>query len=168
VPGLFQTQEYAMAVIAPVRSHFTQLRLRQTVDSRIARQDILFGQDAIRIRSVIDEGVLHRRVGSSEIMERQLGHLLELAGLPNITIQVLPFERGASPGLDGPFTLLYFAEEWMSTMIYVEGQLGQMLQDREEDVARCREEFAVLAATAASEQESLQIIHIVRRTLSGE
>jgi hypothetical protein len=55
--------------------------------------------------TVLDESVLHRLIGSPQIMADQLTHLAELYDRPNISIQVLPSETGASAGLSGAFDL---------------------------------------------------------------
>jgi transcriptional regulator with XRE-family HTH domain len=88
VSGLLQTEDYARA----------QLRTYPGVDeatvaarlvSRMERQRRLFSRDVLAW-FVIDELCLYRLVGSAEIMAGQMGHLLEVAAMPNVTIQILP------------------------------------------------------------------------------
>ncbi len=167
MPGLFQTREYATETVKPVRTNFTELRLRQTVESRLARQQILTGANAIQTRAVIDEAALRRRVGSSEVMRKQIIHLLKLSQESNVTIRVLPFRLGANPGQDGPFMILDFAEEWMGSLVYVESQLGQVLQDKETVVNRCRGIFDVLLRQAASDQESREFMRSAIAAFEG-
>jgi hypothetical protein len=67
---------------------------------------------------VLDEAVLHRQIGGPEVRRAQLRHLL---GRPHVTIQVLPFEVGAHPGLAGSFTVLFFPPSAGLTTVFANG-----------------------------------------------
>ena len=54
------------------------------------QQRVLGRDDPPSAWFVIDELSLYREVGSAEIMAAQLRHLLEVAAMPKVTIQVLP------------------------------------------------------------------------------
>lgn len=90
VHGLFQTQEYARALLAThpgVTSEVVAARLA----SRMERQcRVLMRDDPPQVSCVVDHVALFRRVGSPEGMARQMSHLAEMASLPNVTLQVLP------------------------------------------------------------------------------
>ncbi|GID32173.1 hypothetical protein Abr02nite_71560 [Paractinoplanes brasiliensis] len=168
LPGLLQIEEYAIEAIRPVRSDFSPLRLSQLVDTRLTRQGILAGtsdKQATVLRAVIDEAVLLRRVGGPDIMRKQLDHLLMMSERNNVTLRVLPFEAGAHPAQDGPFTILNFSQEWMGNLVYVEGPLGQVLVDRAGVVDGCRENFDTLMSISANDQESRKIIRSARAGL---
>lgn len=86
--GLLQTEAYAAA----------QLRTfpgvgAETVSTRMAtrmeRQQRLFSRDVLSW-FVIDEVALYRRVGTSEVMAAQMRRLLDVAAMPNVTLQILP------------------------------------------------------------------------------
>jgi len=55
--------------------------------------------------TVIDEWVLHRLIGSPEVMYEQLTHLAEMSARPSISVQVVPSENGANAGLGGAFDI---------------------------------------------------------------
>jgi transcriptional regulator with XRE-family HTH domain len=158
IPGLLQTPEYSRAVLDVLRPHFTDARVEQTVKSRLARQQILTGDSPARIHAVIDESVLERTLGRPEIMRTQLKHLLEAGEADNIVIQILRKDAGASPGLDGTFTLLNFTSGFEFSALYLEGQFGQIIQLEKEQIDRCRENFRILAALAADPTESSRLI----------
>jgi transcriptional regulator with XRE-family HTH domain len=86
VDGLFQTEDYARALIAVtgVTGEVTAARL----GARMERQRRVLGR--CRISYVLDQSALYRLVGSPEIMEAQLRHLLDVAVMPNIVLQVMP------------------------------------------------------------------------------
>ncbi|WP_305789763.1 helix-turn-helix domain-containing protein [Symbioplanes lichenis] len=159
IPGLLQTEAYAKEVIRPVRLDFSADRLAQAVESRMGRQQILSGDSALHLHIVIDEAVLHRVVGDHDVMRDQLAHLGAMAGRPNIRVQVLPFTAGASPGLDGSFSLLSFVGGGsLPPVVYTEGQLGQLFERRPEEVARCRQAFVLLTELALDPAQSIETI----------
>lgn len=53
-------------------------------------------------------------------MRAQLRHLIEMAELPNITLQVVSFSLGGHTAAGGPFTLLRFAERDLPDIVYLE------------------------------------------------
>jgi len=158
VPGLLQTRNYAAAVLEPLRSYLGKERVTQTVDSRVARQQILSGDNAVRFHAVVDEGVLYRQIGGAEVMRTQICRLIEVCHLPNVTIQILPFSIGAHPGLDGPFTVLSFTDVEMSAITYTEGQLGQIFQDSADEVSHKVGIFGTLSNLAANPELSYSIL----------
>lgn len=101
IPGLFQTPDYTRAILNTARP------VRSTVDDvtnfRMDRQRILAGEDAPTVEAVIYEAALHMHQGGPETMRTQLLRLIELAKLPNVTIQIYPFQAGAYPAFSGPF-----------------------------------------------------------------
>ncbi len=103
IPGLFQTAEYARALFLAAGAD--QDRADDLVTVRLDRQAILERPDPPHVVAVIDESVLHRLIGSPQIMADQLAHLADQAERPNISVQVLPSETGANAGLSGAFDL---------------------------------------------------------------
>jgi transcriptional regulator with XRE-family HTH domain len=167
VPGLLQTKEYAKEVIAPMRAHFPADQLRWRVESRMQRQLVLTGESPLLFHSVFDEGVLHRVVGGRDVTREQLHHIRTVATrLPNVTVQILPFSAGATPALDGAFAVLDFAEDLLPTVVYAEGQLGQIFEDIPGEVNRIKAIFANLVGLAADPDQSLKMIDARIRELS--
>ena len=73
--------------------------------------------------AVFDEAVLHRAVGGSAVMGGQLQHLIEVAKMPKVTLQVIPYSTGAHPAMDSMFTIVEFGGVAPS-VVYVEGLMG--------------------------------------------
>jgi transcriptional regulator with XRE-family HTH domain len=90
VHGLFQTADYArvfLSTLASVPAEVVEARLA----NRLARQQrVLHREDPPAVTCIIDHVALYRGVGSPEIMAAQMRHLLEVASLPNVTLQMLP------------------------------------------------------------------------------
>ena len=104
LPGLFQTEDYARAILA-VRPGADPDTIDEHLTGRMDRQAILDRADAPHIWSIIDEGVLHRRIGDSKIMRDQLEHLVDLSARPKVGVQVVPLSAGTHAGLLGAFII---------------------------------------------------------------
>jgi len=127
VPGLFQTPEYARAVIAETRPALDPAEVGRRVVARSARQQAVFGRDdAPDIHVVLDEAALHRRVGGAEVMLQQLADLGKVSAQPGITVQVVPFAAGASAVLEGDFVILAFPDPEDPPVAYAEGLFGDL------------------------------------------
>jgi hypothetical protein len=84
--------------------------------------------------AVIDEAALRRPFGGATVMRDQLEYLLEMAELPNVTVQVLPFSAGSHAAAGGPFTLLRFAEPDLPDVVYLEQLNSAVYVDKRSDV----------------------------------
>ena len=104
VPGLLQTEAYARSVLE-WGGLLDPAEVEQRVASRMERQAILAKPRPPTVIAIIDEGVLHRLVGTPAVMADQCAHLLASAVLPNVHLHVVPAAAGAHPGLAGPFIL---------------------------------------------------------------
>ena len=98
------------------------------------RQERFTQKDGPRLWAVIDEAALKRPIGGQEVMAEQLQHLLEVAALPNITIQVMPFKFGMHAAEGGAFSILRFPESDLSDVVYVEQLWGALYLDKREDI----------------------------------
>jgi transcriptional regulator with XRE-family HTH domain len=133
VPGLLQTPDYARAVLRAGVPKWVPDIVENRVSGRIARQRVLYAERPPRLDAVVDESVLHRIVGNRAIMRAQLGRLLEVAALPNLTLRVVPFEAGAPPAANHKFIILSFAPPAVSDVVYIEGLTGeQWIEDPHE------------------------------------
>src|SRR5215472_10322003 len=124
VPGLAQIADYARALFEAWRQPVDEID--QMVSTRMDRQSILDRPDPPSLWVIVDESVLHRRIGSTKIMYDQLTHLAEMADRPKVTAQVVPTEAGAHVGLQGAFIIA--SVEGVGT-VYLEGpNQGQTTQ----------------------------------------
>lgn len=119
VPGLLQAQVYTEALSLALNPTCTPEEIQRIVRLRADRQQRLTADDPLTVRALIDEAALRREVGGREVMRAQIRHLTEVAALPNVTLQALPFSTGAHSGMLGAFTALRFPEEPMNT-VYLE------------------------------------------------
>lgn len=107
VPGLLQTPRYALALHEAQDIRTEAHAIANKVDARIKRQAILERSPALHLQVVLDDAVLRRNVGGTEVMVEQIDHLHSMAQRPNVDIQVLRFTTGAHPaGSGGHFLVL--------------------------------------------------------------
>jgi len=133
IPGLLQTDDYARSVMVRVLEE-TPEEIERRVEVRTARQAVLSRPDPPRLWAVVDEAALRRPVGGAEIMRDQIERLIEAAGLPNVTLQVLRFGAGAHPAMVGAFSLLRFADIELPDVVYLEHLTGAIYLDKRDDV----------------------------------
>ncbi len=150
IPGLFQTERYAEAINRATGPGLTGEALEQRVEVRLTRQAVLTRPSPLEMRVVLDESALRRLVGGADVMQEQIARLLELAALPNIIVQAIPFSAGAHPGtLVGPFVVLRYSDPADPDVLYIEGAADPYL-DREGEVERYTKTFDHLRGSALS------------------
>jgi transcriptional regulator with XRE-family HTH domain len=160
VPGLLQIAEYAWAVHAGGLPRQDDNVIGQWIEARATRQRILTRPNPPSLHVVLDEAVLHRVVGSPEIMRAQLNRVVEAMALPNVKIQIIPYASGAHPALDSVFTLLEFSRP-ASDVIYVEGLVGHIYLEQARDVRRYSDVFDRLSVMALSQRKSRELLRKV-------
>ena len=107
IPGLLQIPDYAHAL---VKSHGNPDDVvERSVEIRMHRQSVL-EPDGPEIYIVLDESVLHRVIGNEDVLRRQLKRIKEVAALPHVVIQILPFSAGIHPAMKSSFSILEFSE----------------------------------------------------------
>ncbi|KAB8169940.1 helix-turn-helix domain-containing protein [Streptomyces sp. 3MP-14] len=161
VPGLLQTEAYVRVLHENALAGLRNEEVDRQVLVRMARQEVLRrALMPLRLTAVINEAVLHRRVGDGEIMRDQLTHIVEVVeALPNVKIQVVPFAAGAHPGMNGKFTVLRFPENAaLKSIVYLENLADAWVSRRERDIDRYEEAFTDLQALAPGPVESLNMI----------
>ena len=164
VPGLFQTESYARAVIVTDAAGETPEEIERRVTLRMMRQKLLSEPQAPTFWAVLDEASLRRPYGTPQVMHDQLDHLAAVAGLPNVILQVLPFDRGSEAAAAGPFTLLRFAEPDLPDVVYMEQPTCAVYLDKPADVEFYRAAMDRIATAALPPAES----RVLLRRLADE
>jgi transcriptional regulator with XRE-family HTH domain len=158
IPGLFQTEAYAQAIITETIPDVDPETLDQRVEVRLTRQAVLARERPVQVRAVLDETCIRRLVGGREVMRSQLSRLLELAERSNVIIQVLPFDVGAHPGtMLGPFIVLGFDNPADPGVVYIEGD-SDPYPDREGDLQRYTVAFDRLRSLALSAPQTNDLL----------
>ena len=158
VPGLFQTEDYARAVTVLGHRSAPPSEIERRVGLRMQRQDLLATQEPPRIWAVIDESALRRPVGGRDVMRAQLRHLMEVAELPRVTLQVMPFSQGGHPAAGGSFTIMRFAEPDLPDIVYIEQLTGALYLDRRDEADNYMEVMNRLSAEAETPADSTDLL----------
>lgn len=156
--GLLQTSDYARAVLHGRLPGHAAWEIDQLVHLRRRRHQALTADPPLRLHSVIDEAVLARPTGGPGVMVGQLDRLLELAELPSVTLQVLPFSAGVSRAHVGRFAVLEIPAELGSDLVHTEGHAGETFLDGPEDLATFRTVLAGVRADALTPQRSRETV----------
>ncbi|GAA3827429.1 hypothetical protein GCM10023083_70510 [Streptomyces phyllanthi] len=132
--------------------------MEKRVQVRLRRQERIAADEPLRLWAVIDEAALRRVVGSRLIMREQLEQLAEKSQLPHVTVQILPFEMGAHPGLNGQYAVLEFPDAADSSVVYIEGVTSDLYLEKAHDVQKYSVMYEHLRAQALSAEQSRQFI----------
>jgi hypothetical protein len=158
VPGLLQTPEYARAMHrGSLPAEFTPERADKLIEVRLRRQQVLTRDPPLRLEAILDEAVLHRVVGSLEVMAAQLQHLVKAGNMPNVTLRAIPNGAGAHPAMDNMFNILEFGDV-APRLVYVEGLMGWLFIERERDVIRYEQVLEHLREIALDPKETIDLI----------
>lgn len=154
VPGLLQTADYAHALIRGINQDIAEDEVERRVAARLARQQILRRAEPPKLHVILDEGLLQRPVGAPRVMRNQLRFLAEAAEEPNITVQVLPRMVGASPALEGPFSILTLPDP-IPDVGYSEGPGRAVYIEDRELVRTYTLRFGILTEQSLSQVDSV-------------
>jgi Domain of unknown function (DUF5753)/Helix-turn-helix domain len=157
VPGLLQTQEGARAVILLGNSCSSAEDIERRVALRMKRQKILTQPGAPNFWVVIDEAALWRLDGRLA-MQKQIRHLIEMAELANITLQVIPLYSGAHAAIGGPFTILRFSEPDLPDLVYLEQLTSALYLDKNQDVQHYQVVMDRLCVQAKPPAETIRFL----------
>ena len=157
VPGLLQTQGYALSLIRLGNAPTEEDVLRRA-EARMSRQDILRRETPPRVWAVVDEGALRRPIGGAKVMREQLKHLIDMCDHPAVTLQVLPFQVASHPAMGGPFTILRFSEPDLRDVVYIEQLTSALYLDKPAEVDSYLEVMEQLCLQAEPTARTAQIL----------
>jgi transcriptional regulator with XRE-family HTH domain len=163
VHGLLQTAEYARAGHEGAMPRISPDRIEMQIEAKLTRQLILRRDNPPRFAAVLDEAALHRMVGGRQVMAEQMAKILQMSALPNVVVQVLPYELGAHPAMESNFTILELPNPTPG-IVFVEGLIGSTYLERPDDLKRYREIFNQLQSIALSPKDTADLIANLSRS----
>jgi transcriptional regulator with XRE-family HTH domain len=165
VPGLFQTGDYARALIREHAPDMSDGEIDRRVELRLARQAILRRPvDPPLLRVAFGEPVLRCSVGGARVMAGQLDRLAEASELPNVSLRVVPVAAGLHAGmLSGPFEILRFpvngnGDESEPPTVYTGIYTGALYLDKPHEVNRYDQAFGKIWKTALDDVAARALI----------
>ncbi|MFJ2261215.1 helix-turn-helix domain-containing protein [Streptomyces sp. NPDC087844] len=163
VPGLFQTPEYTRALGVSEGSWDDPDDIERMVQVKQMRKERLLGERPLRLYAVVWEAALRQQVGGPDVMRAQLERLLELAELPNVRLQVLPFRAGAHPCIGGPFSIISFAEDEALDVVQSDTVTGMTWVENEMESNTYSVLFDRTARLGLAPRDSLTLIDSLRK-----
>jgi transcriptional regulator with XRE-family HTH domain len=154
IPGLLQTEDYARAVITGTLPTASHTEVEQRVRARIERQELLRGDDPLKLWAIVDEAAIRRVVGSPAIMRAQIKHITDATHAASITFQMIPYGKGAHPGMSGQFVHMSFGDPLDPELVYIDTLAGNLFLEADPDISRYRTMFEHLQAIALSPRET--------------
>jgi transcriptional regulator with XRE-family HTH domain len=163
VNALFQTEDYARAVTRLSHQGAPLSEIEHRVALRLKRQELLSRASPPWIWSVMDESVLRRPAGGPAVLRAQLHRLIEVASMPHVTIQVVPFARAGHAGESGSFTLLRFEERDLPDVVYIEQLTSAIYLEQRPDVEHYLEVMDQLSGNALTPEATSRFIEQAAR-----
>lgn len=171
VPGLFQTADYARAVISSGPLAPSTEDIESYVQFRLRRQKaILRSMRPIHVRAVIGEATLRRVMGTRRTMAAQLRRLDELMNKDHISLGILPFAAGYPAGEPiGSFVILEFGADGGGKrsaeppIVYQEGYTGELYEEKDTAVRQFKQAFEAFRNAALNVQQSRALVRQLTR-----
>ncbi|NUS62780.1 MAG: helix-turn-helix domain-containing protein [Saccharothrix sp.] len=155
LPGLLQTEDYAMAMTTGASRVRPDLANR-LVELRMQRTLLLSKEEPLELHAVINEQALRLRVGDQQVLNEQYRNLVRMSELPNVTIQVVRPEAGLHSATTGQFMLLDFIDA--RSIVYIEIQDAAVFVDDSTRVQTYTLSTQSLERVALSPGESVALI----------
>ena len=154
IPGPLQIPDYARVLYESTGTPDELIEERVAARIDLQQQTIERRPVPVTLIAVMDEAVLHRRVGSEDIRHRQLMHLAEQGQRKHIGIQVVPASRGANAGHVGAFTIASLDDADVMLM----GAIEDVTTDKRPAIRAGLAVFDRVRLDALSGPESLELI----------
>ena len=158
VPGLLQTAEYARAVVLLGHDAPGETQVERRVNVRVTRQRLLARANPPLLWAVVDEAALRRTIGGRDVLRGQIEHLLEVTKLPNVRLQVVPFDVGGHAAAGGAFSILRFPDEDLPDVVYVEQLNSALYLDKRDDVEQYLVAMEALCITALTPARTVSFL----------
>ncbi|MGW3989131.1 helix-turn-helix domain-containing protein [Streptomyces sp. NPDC004830] len=163
VPGLLQTEAYARTLFTNQLPPLDDEQIEAQWTARAERQRLLRERPNTAFGFILEEGVFLRRTGGTEVTRELVDHVLEIAALRNVELQIMPQVQETHAGLDGPMQLLETPEnQWFA---YCEGQRGGLLVSDAKEISVLQRRYARMRSQALTITDSVSLLHRMRGEL---
>ncbi|MHC3472163.1 helix-turn-helix domain-containing protein [Streptomyces sp. 7R007] len=163
IPGLLQTKAYAGALADEQLPPLADEQIEERWAARAERQRMLRDHPNTAFSFILEEHLFLRRTGGADVTRELIDHVVEMARLRNVEIQVMPLVQESHAGLQGTIHLLETPENrWFA---YNEGQeSGQLITDPKV-VSVLQSRYARMRSQALSVRDSLSLLERIRGEL---
>jgi transcriptional regulator with XRE-family HTH domain len=165
VPGLLQTEEYALAWYRA--SGVDKEAAERRWEGRLRRQELHDRDNPPDMNFVIDQAAVARQVGGQGVLRRQLERLKSYGQMKHITLQIVPFTSGWHEGLGESFVLLEFPSPDDDDLLHIEDPGGGVtMRDDTDQTSAALERFVSLEDFALPPEETLELLdHLIDESM---
>ncbi|WP_030898891.1 helix-turn-helix domain-containing protein [Streptomyces sp. NRRL F-5126] len=157
VPGLMQTEDYALALFSFVNPELPRSDVERWAEHRMRRRVIIERPDPIPYETVIHEAALRIRVGDRAATRAQLNRVLELSEADHITVRVIPFDLDGFAGAGSAMVYAGGRVPKLDTVVR-DGPNEPRFVDAEAQLARYRTLFRRVEAASLDPGRSRDLI----------
>jgi len=163
IPGLLQTEAYARSLFINQLPPLTDDQIEAQWAARAERQRLLRELPNTAFGFILEEHLFRRRTGGVDVTRKLVDHVLEIADLRNVDIQIMPTVQETHPGLDGAMQLLETAENtWFA---YCEGQRGGLFISDPKEISVLDRRYARMRSQALTIKDSVSLLQRMRGDL---
>jgi hypothetical protein len=157
VPGLWQTEEYATAIIRELAiPGAPEDLIRTRIEIRMRRQELLDQDSSPTIFCVLDEAVVQRLAGQRDVARGQIARLLDLAVMANVTLEIVPFSAGFHRGMLESFLIVEFSDPEDGDVFFSESSRDTIVShDAAGEITGYREVFEGLRSISLGKEGTI-------------
>jgi transcriptional regulator with XRE-family HTH domain len=160
VHGHLQTQAYAETLLRTYPGVAADVVASRLANRMERQRRVLMRETPPLATYLVDHTALYRCVGSAAVMAEQMRHLLEVAAMPNVTMQVLPARE--HPATQGGFIIAD------ATAAFAETVVGGYVYTAAETLSALDRLFDTLRSECYRASESAAIIGKAEEVWTGE
>ncbi|OIJ95249.1 DUF5753 domain-containing protein [Streptomyces colonosanans] len=165
VYGLLQTRRYAQALSEankPVEEHTSEF-IRNSVELRMKRQEVLSRENPVKLRVILGEAALLYPVGGADVMSEQYERLVTMSSWDHVTIQVLPFRPGFRSTHD--FAILDLGDD-LPPRVQIDSAWGAThTSEKRREVDRFIRQYDAMTASALPPEDTPAFLQRLQREL---
>jgi hypothetical protein len=139
--------------------------VRRRLRLRMRRQELLTAESPTQLWLVVPQQVLEAPVGGPGVMRGQLAHLLDVAKLPNVELQVIPRNVVPYSALHGAFTIMSFPVPNDAGLVYVETRVRGLFFEEPNELREYAQVMNHLRVQASPPEESSRLIDRIRKEI---
>ncbi|MEV8451500.1 helix-turn-helix transcriptional regulator [Streptomyces sp. NPDC052095] len=163
LPGLLQSEAYARTLFLNQLPMLDEEQIEQQLTARMERQQLLRERTGANYSFILEEHLFRRLLGGAEVMRETIDHVIDLAELRNVEIQIIPQSRESHAGMHGPIQLLETPDhKWFG---YSEGQMSGQLHVDPSVVSVLHMRYAKMRSQSHTPEESVGLLRQMRGAL---
>ncbi|WP_329534333.1 helix-turn-helix domain-containing protein [Streptomyces sp. NBC_01450] len=163
IPGLLQTEAYARQLFTDRLPSLDDEQIEAQWAARAERQRLLRERPNTAFSFILEEHLFLRRTGGVEVTRELIDHVLEIATLRNVEVQIMPLVRESHAGMAGPLQQLETPDnKWYA---YNEGQRGGLFFSDPKEISVLQRRYARMRSQALTLHDSVSLLERMRGAL---